>query len=78
MNAAATLAILAAAVLLSACGEKPQTAGTKKSDAKPWEGAPGSAYMAAGWKAGDQAAWEAQLKTRSQGQNEYSRAPAKP
>jgi len=78
MKAAATFTILAAAVLLSACAEKPQTAGTKKFDAKPWEGAPGSAYVAAGWKAGDQAAWEAHMKTRSQGQDEYSRAPAKP
>ena len=78
MKAAATLAIMASAVLLSACGEKPQTAGTKKADAKPWEGAPGSAYLAAGWKAGDQASWVAQLKARSQGQDEYSRAPAKP
>ena len=64
------------AVPLSGCGERPQTAGqasTKKSDAKPWE-AVQSAHVADGYKAGDKAAWEAQLKTRTErGQNEYTR-----
>ncbi|MBL8351420.1 MAG: hypothetical protein JNL87_14055 [Burkholderiaceae bacterium] len=68
---------LAAALLLSACAEKAQTAGTKKSDSPPWQGAQGG-DVAAGWKPGDKASWEEQLKTRSQGQNEYSRAPARP
>ena len=77
MKTAFTLGLLATALLMSACAEKAQTAATQKFDTKPWEGAqPG--YAAAGWKAGDQASWEEQLKTRSQGQNEYSRAPAKP
>ena len=77
MKTAFTLGLLATALLMSACAEKAQTAATKKFDTKPWEGAQ-PAYNAAGWKAGDQASWEEQLKTRSQGQNEYSRAPAKP
>ena len=68
---------LAAALLLGACAEKAQTAATKRSDSKPWEGAQ-SAYMSPGWKAGDAASWEEQLKTRAQNQNEYSRAPAQP
>ena len=62
------------------CGEKAQTAGTsaKKVDAKAWEGTPG-AYNASGWKVGDQASWEAQIKTRAQqGQNEYNRSAAAP
>ena len=66
-----------ATVLLVACGEKPQTAATHKSDDKPWETAQ-TAYTARGWKAGDKTSWEQQLRARSQGQNEYSRAPAKP
>jgi major membrane immunogen (membrane-anchored lipoprotein) len=66
---------LAMAVLLTACGEKAQTAATHKADGKPWEGAQ-SAFTAPGWQAGDRASWEAQMKSRSQGQNEYSRAPA--
>ena len=68
---------LSAALLLVACGEKQQTAATHKSDGRPWETAQ-TAYTAQGWKAGDKNSWEQQLRTRSQGQNEYSRAPAKP
>ena len=70
-----TLIVLALAAGLAACGEKPQTAATKKSDTKPWE-ASQSEFVASGWKAGDQASWEAQMKARAQGQNEYSRAAA--
>ena len=68
---------LTSVLLLSACAEKPQTAATKKSDAMPWDGSQ-TAFAAPGWKSGDRVSWEEQLKTRSQGQNEYSRAPARP
>ena len=73
-GAIALLMASAVAVPLAGCGEKAQTAGTaKKTDAKPWEGAQ-AAYTAEGWKAGDKAAWEAQLKSRTErGQNEYPR-----
>ncbi|WP_341886905.1 hypothetical protein [Variovorax sp. YR752] len=70
-----TLIVLALAAGLAACGEKPQTATAKKSDSKPWEAAQNS-FVTGDWKAGDQASWEAQMKARAQGQNEYSRAPA--
>jgi hypothetical protein len=63
-----------AALLLGACAEKPQTAQTRKSDGQPWAGAPGDPYTVSGWKPGDQASWEQQMRTRAQGQNEYSRA----
>jgi ABC-type glycerol-3-phosphate transport system substrate-binding protein len=69
------LIVLVLAAGLAACGEKPQTAATKKSDSKPWEAAQNE-FVTGSWKAGDQASWEAQMKTRAQGQNEYSRAPA--
>lgn len=60
--------------VLAACGETPQTAGAKKSDAKASSGAVDDKYTAAGWSKGDQTAWETQLKTRTQqGQNEYAR-----
>ena len=67
-----------AALALAACGEK--TAGAvKKSDVPAFQGSTGaSGYVANGWKAGDATAWEQQLRNRTQGQNEYSRAPAKP
>ena len=71
------LAALAMAPLLGGCAEKSQVAATKKADGKPWE-ASQNAYVVQGWKPGDQTSWEQQLKARSQNQNEYSRAPAKP
>jgi len=67
----------AAAVSLSACTEKPQTAKTSKSDVQAYEGASNKEFTVAGWKAGDKASWEEQMRTRAQGQNEYSRAPAR-
>ncbi len=70
-------ALLAAAFALCACSEKVQTAGTRKSDGKPWE-ANQSAFMASGFKGGDKAAWEAQMRQRAQSQNEHSRTAAKP
>ncbi|MBI3367639.1 MAG: hypothetical protein HY021_04060 [Burkholderiales bacterium] len=74
------LGIAAALVgALAGCGEKPQTAATHKSDEKASAGSHGNAaYSAPGWKAGDQASWEQQMKDRSQGQNEYARTAAKP
>jgi hypothetical protein len=77
MKTTISFGLVSLALLLSGCGEQPQTSGTKKSDSKPWDGAQ-TGHVASGWKAGDQASWEEQLKVRSQGQNEYSRAPAKP
>ena len=70
-----TAAAVAASVLLMACAEKPQTASARKPDVSPYAGNTGT-HTVAGWKAGDATSWEAQLKTRSQGQNEYSRASA--
>jgi hypothetical protein len=61
---------------LAGCAEKPQTL-TPKADAKPWD-TPASGYAAPGFKPGDQAAWEEQMRKRAQGQNEYSRAVATP
>ena len=37
----------------------------------------GRIYVATGYKPGDQAAWEQQLRTRAQAQNEYARDVAK-
>ena len=68
--------LIATVTLLAACSEKAQTAGDRKTDGKAWESA-GTPYTATGWKAGDQASWESQLRQRAQSQNEYLRAPAK-
>ena len=58
---------------LSACTEKPQTGGGVTHDAAPYAGT-GSNFTQSGWKAGDKASWEQQLKARQQySQNEYTR-----
>jgi hypothetical protein len=72
-----TLRLVIGAVALTAfaaCGERPQTAQAplKKLDTPAASGA-NNAYVAPGWKAGDAASWEQQMKSRVQGQNEYSR-----
>ncbi len=66
-------ALVSAVALLGACGEKPQAATTKKSDATPSSGSLVPGYTAAGWKAGDATSWETHLKRRAEGQNEHSR-----
>jgi hypothetical protein len=72
------LLLSCAALALTACGEKTSGA-VKKSDVPAFQGSTGqAAYTANGWKAGDQSAWEQQLRNRMQGQNEYARAVTKP
>lgn len=74
-NTLMTLSLVAAAAALSACGEKPQEMGGTRSDAAPYAGVGKSQYQQPGWKVGDKASWEQQLKSRAQyGMNEYSRA----
>ncbi len=67
-------AVLLAAVGLAGCGEEPQqgTQAERKVDTQAWDGAQAK-YTADGWKAGDRASWERQLKQRTQQQNEYVR-----
>ena len=75
-----TIAMAMMAVCVSGCGEKPQAAGqgpAKKADGKAWEQSQ-SANVAQGWKPGDQASWEAQMRVRAQGQSEHSRIAAAP
>jgi hypothetical protein len=68
-----TLMLIAAAALLAACGDKPQTIGGAKQDAAPYSGT-GKPYVDAGWKPGDKASWESHLKARGQNsQNEYTK-----
>ena len=76
MKPLSTAALLAAALALAACAEKPQAVGGRASDAKPWQQAAANGYAEPGWQAGDRSSWEQQLKRRSLGQNEYNRAPA--
>lgn len=65
------LTAAAAALLLTACGERPQVVHYEngkysgKADARPWEG---------GEFKGDKNAWEQALRNRNRSQNEYKRA----
>jgi hypothetical protein len=68
-----TCAVLGLAGLLAACGEKPQTATTRKLDVTPSAGSQVAGFTASGWKQGDATSWETQIKKRADGQNEYSR-----
>ena len=68
------LLAMMAAMTLSACADREQTAATPSKDAAPYEGTGVATFTAPGWKAGDKTAWEQQLKTRMQnGQNEYNK-----
>jgi PBP1b-binding outer membrane lipoprotein LpoB len=69
------LVIAAGALALAGCAEREQTASGIKSDAAPFNGT-NHPYVAAGWKPGDRASWESQLKVRTvQGQNDYAKVP---
>ena len=66
------ISAVAAAFCLSACGDKPQSAGGVKGDVASYQGAD-SRFAAPGWKPGDKNSWEQALKTRTQNiQNEYT------
>jgi len=74
----AAIAVLAG---VAGCGEKDQVIVYQqgkyqgKPDTRPWEGEPGaSVYTTSKWSKGDKAGWEAAIKSRSQNQNEYTRA----
>ena len=68
---------VALVVLLAACSEKSQALGgpARKSDTAVWAANDSAkhGFAASGWKGGDQVAWEAQIRTRNQAQNDYAR-----
>lgn len=74
MRLAAALGVASVAVALVACGEKPQAisaSAAKKADGQAWQ-INDNGYIAPGWTPGDQASWEAQMKKRAQGQNDFA------
>ena len=59
---------------LAGCGERTQTIGSgseRKADAPSWQ-SDSTAFTASGYKPGDRAAWEQQLRTRAQAQNDFA------
>ena len=77
VRAGVVAAVAVASLALAGCGEKKQTmtGAGKRSDSAPWvvDSSANPAFAAAGWKGGDKAAWEAQMRQRNQAQNEYVR-----
>jgi hypothetical protein len=71
MSRAALIGLTVAAVLaVAACGERPQVVNYKQGK---YAGKPDTpAYQNAPYN-GDRAAWERELATRAQAQNEYQR-----
>ena len=73
-----SLAALALTAGLAGCGEAEQVIVYQqgkyqgKPDTRPWDNAPG-ADTTSKWTKGDKSSWEAALRARSQGQNEYVR-----
>lgn len=72
-----TVLLISLAVLaLAACAEREQTASGIKSDAEPYQGTNHAQFTASGWKPGDRASWESELKVRTMmGQNDYAKVP---
>ncbi|QJQ07197.1 hypothetical protein EJG51_016765 [Undibacterium piscinae] len=75
-NAFSRLTLLVSSVILcaglSACGERDQSLTNKigQRGEKPWAGAK-TPHVAPGWTAGNEESWRAQIRSRSQNQNEY-------
>jgi hypothetical protein len=65
--------VLTAVLALAACSEAPQEIGSAGAGQAPAFQGTGTAYQAPGWKPGDDKAWEAQIKQRNKGQDEYQR-----
>jgi len=64
-----------AALALTGCAEREQTAEGIKSDTPAYEGT-NHPFVAAGWKPGDRNSWEQHMKVRTvRGQNEYAKVP---
>lgn len=64
---------MAAAALLTACGEAKQDRGAARHDAPFSDGTGSAAFTAPGWKPGDKASWENELRARAQyGQNDFN------
>ncbi len=73
MKRGAALCVVAS-LLFAACGEAVQTIPVgpqRKAATSNWQGTD-NPYRTPGWTPGDQASWEAHLRARTQGQNEYA------
>ena len=69
----ALLIAVGLSVALAACGERTQSGPSiRKSDTPPWDAAQ-DPFVVPGWKSGNEASWESQIRNRTAEQNEYPR-----
>jgi hypothetical protein len=66
-------ALVAVAATLAACGQTSTSDQTVRKTGSPAYQGAANPFVAGGWKPGDASSWEQQMRTRAQGQNEYSR-----
>jgi len=74
MRPVAIGALLGTSFFITACGETVQTIPTataRKADSAAWE-IKDNGFIAPGWTPGNQQSWDAQLKKRAQGQNDFA------
>ena len=61
-------------LVLAGCGEREQTIASssqRKADTPGWQ-SDATAFAAPGYKPGDRAGWEQQLRNRAQAQNDFA------
>lgn len=76
MRTTVLMGAAAAAMALSACGEKPQDSFGVRSDKPAVVGTGVAPFTDPGWKAGDKASWSNHLKARAEyGMNDHVRSP---
>jgi len=68
------LLAFALALALGGCDKSQTLHSGHASDTPPWDAA-SDPFVAPGWKAGEKASWESQIRNRTAAQNEYLRTP---
>ena len=72
------LVVVGLSVAVAACGERVQSGPSmRKSDTPAWDAAQ-NPFVVPGWKSGDEASWESQIRHRTAGQNDYVRMMPQP
>jgi hypothetical protein len=63
---------LALAAAVASCEKSQSGPSARGRDTEPWDAAR-NPFVVPGWKSGDEASWESQIRNRTAGQNEYPR-----
>ena len=68
----AVVLALALAAAVASCEKSQSGPSAHGRDTEPWDAAQ-NPFVVPGWKSGDEASWESQIRNRTAGQNEYPR-----